>query len=201
MLCLFLSRRRCIGSFLSQRFQEYHSGTRHCAHYDLCKPVHLLYDYLFTRRYQIKNCLEQYSSGRSKPSLIMFSGDKYSPFFNHLLRLLDELKKNHYHNEKWQANRRKWARDGMYVFSDSYFLVFLCCCGRALLDKDDMDLDNDVELILDWWMLAGVGIFGGWKHVWSVFKVDPGFRLRSATVVSDCAVQQSYIYRYIYIYI
>ncbi|KAJ3511641.1 hypothetical protein NLJ89_g3985 [Agrocybe chaxingu] len=60
----------------------------------------------------IYNALEEYKEeGYLQP--IPFQGEWYRRVFNTILDLIDVVKENIYHKNKWDANRASWARAGM----------------------------------------------------------------------------------------
>ena len=67
-----------------------------------------LADIVYTK---IHNCLDEYlANGTLIKSA--FEGSRYSSIYQAMLDLIEDVKNDPYHGNKWQENRKHWARKG-----------------------------------------------------------------------------------------
>ena len=64
--------------------------------------------------YQIQNCLEEWVPLGYKKVTVPLRGDNYRHVFTGMMTAIDQIRGNPYHCAKFEANRAKWARMGMY---------------------------------------------------------------------------------------
>ena len=63
---------------------------------------------------KIHNCLDEYMIDGTQ-HLVKFEGSEYSTIYDSILDLIEDIKTDPYHGNKWQENRRRWARKGWSV--------------------------------------------------------------------------------------
>ena len=77
---------------------------------------------------KIYNCLDEYMIDGTQ-QLVKFEASEYSTVYDSMLDLIESIKANPYHCNKWEENRRRWARKGWLVFKFDLCLAddhFLC---------------------------------------------------------------------------
>ena len=89
-----------------------------------CVSENLCFFYVSDSILQIRNCLDEYVVNGIRVKM-EFEGSEYSSIYDAILELIDDIKTNPYHNNKWQENRRLWARRGWFVFLNFLSPVFL----------------------------------------------------------------------------
>ncbi|KAF8970288.1 hypothetical protein BDZ97DRAFT_1753911 [Flammula alnicola] len=62
----------------------------------------------------IQNCLEEWTHFGYTRMNVALRGSTYLPVFTSMMTAIDNIKANPYHCAKFEANRAKWARMGMY---------------------------------------------------------------------------------------
>ena len=65
---------------------------------------------------KIYNCLDEYMINGTQQG-IKFEGSAYSTIYDSMLDLIEGIKADPYHGNKWEENRRHWARKGWLVFN------------------------------------------------------------------------------------
>jgi hypothetical protein len=65
--------------------------------------------------FKIYNCLDEYMIDGTQ-NLVKFEGSEYSTIYDSMLDLIESIKGDPYHGNKWEENRRRWARKGWSVF-------------------------------------------------------------------------------------
>jgi Domain of unknown function (DUF6532) len=76
-----------------------------------CVGISHFYRPLLILLFQIISCLEEYMCGyRIKAK---FEGKQYADVYESMLALLEDIKQNPYHRQKFDDNRKRWAKAGM----------------------------------------------------------------------------------------
>jgi Domain of unknown function (DUF6532) len=88
---------------------------------------------------QIRNCLDEYASGRHVD--IEFEGRRYRGVFKALVKLLEMLKKHRYHWNAFTARRTAWHEEARFVFS--FANVTMCSTHGHSFNRELFDYDTE----------------------------------------------------------